>query len=201
MVSSGPIPQDLLELGRVAGAYGVHGWIRVHAHTEGSTTLLSTKAWWFKSPASVSAGAGEFRCLPILRVREHGTGLVACVESIEDRTEALALKGHTIWVSRSEFPPADADEIYWADLVGCQLHGETQAGESVLLGEVTHVSDNGAHALLHVCRMLTLIDGSLAPELDAKGRRRVSLVPFVAAHVHTVDLDKRQLFSNWPADF
>lgn len=195
------VPQDLIELGRVAGAYGVRGWLRIHAYSADSSTLLATKQWWFKPPASVLAGAGGFRCLSIMRAREHGASLVARVQGIEDRTQALTFKGHTVWVPRSEFAPADPDEVYWADLVGCQAYGEDDAGQSVLLGEVVHVSDNGAHALLHVRRLHQQANGDLVALLDAKGRERTSLIPFVEAHVHTLDLTNRCLLSNWPADF
>ncbi|HLR12630.1 MAG TPA: ribosome maturation factor RimM, partial [Burkholderiaceae bacterium] len=105
------------------------------------------------------------------------------------------------WVPRSEFAPAATDEYYWTDLVGCQLFGEDDSGQSVLLGEVIHVSDNGAHALLHVQRLLSQPDGSQTPQRNARGRPRIDLIPFVGAHVHTVDLAARQLLSNWPSSF
>ena len=56
---------------------------------------------------------------------------------------------------------------------------------------------------MRCCASRQVLDeqGSPTPLLDAKGRAVETLVPFVAAHVHTVDLENRRLDSNWPADF
>lgn len=194
-------PADLVELGRVSGAYGVQGWLRIRAHASHSATLLNTKQWWLQSPATAIADAGDFYCLDIIRVRVQGAHLVARAQGLTDRTQALALRGHTVWVPRSKFAPAEPDEYYWADLIGCLLYGENDAGQSVLLGEVTDVSDNGAHALLHVTRQNQLPDGERVTQHDARGRARIDLVPFVEAHVHTVDLAEQRLLSNWPSNF
>src|SRR5699024_8204646 len=115
----GQQPADLVGLGRIAGAYGVRGWIRIHSHAQQGNTLLSATNWWIRTPASVS-GAGVFRPLVISRARTHGKYLVARAHGIDNREDAQLLKGHTVWVSRSLFPQAEPDEYYWTDLIGCQ---------------------------------------------------------------------------------
>lgn len=116
-----------------------------------------------------------------------------------DRTQAETLKGWSVWVSRADFPEPGTDEYYWVDLVGCLLYGDDD-GQQVLIGEVTGVMDNGAHGILQVARVRPGPDGQNEFLMDAKGRQLQALVPFVAAHVHTVDLENKQLFSNWPVD-
>lgn len=202
LVSSGPAaPGDLVELGRISGAYGIHGWVRVRTHSAQDSTLLHAQHWWLKPPVPAS-GAGGFaleRQVQVAACRVHGDAIVARFTGMSDRTQAEGLKGWSVWVSRAGFAPLEPDEYYWIDLVGCRLYGDDH-GQQVLIGQVSAVTDNGAHGVLHVACAAEKPDGQLEFMLDKKGRQRETLVPFVAAHVHTVDLKNKQLFSNWPAD-
>lgn len=195
-------PGDLVELGRVTGAYGVRGWVKIQPHTAGSSALLQAREWWLRRTAAPLKAGADSPAWPIkvLKSRTQGSTIVGGLQGIADRTQAEQLRGCTVWVSRSSFPAADADEYYWVDLIGCTLHGE-QDGQSVLLGVVEDVMDNGVHGVLRVRRQSLDEQGVPVPLLDDKGRNRESLVPFVEAHVHTVDLANRRLDSNWPADF
>lgn len=200
-LSGSKAPEDLVELGRIAGAYGIQGWIRVRAYSSDSSTLLNVRHWWLKPPAPTS-GAGGFafaRQVNVTHSRIHSDAIVARFADVSDRTQAETLKGWSVWVSRADFPPPEQDEYYWVDLVGCRLYGEDD-GQNVLIGQVAGVMDNGAHGVLRVACAIETADGELEFQNDAKGRQREVLVPFVSAHVHTVDLENKQLFSNWPVN-
>lgn len=195
-------PQDLVELGRITGAYGIRGWVKIQPHTVGSSALLKTRTWWLRRPVA-PAHQGDLTPawrVEVLKSRTQGSTIVGSLRDIADRTQAEKLRGCTVWASRSAFPATEDDEYYWVDLIGCVIHGE-QDGASVLLGVVEDVMDNGVHAVLRVKRQVLDEQGEPQALLDAKGKQLESLVPFVAAHVHTVDLDKRRLDSNWPVDF
>lgn len=196
------IPQDLVELGRVSAAYGVRGWIKIQPHAAGSAALLKSRTWWLRRPVAPiqSGAAGPAWSVQVSKSRTQGSTIVAGLQGIADRDEAEQLRGCTVWVSRALFPPIEDGEYYWVDLVGCRIYGDKD-GHSVLLGVVDNVMDNGAHAVLRVKRLSENEQGELEPLLDNKGRALETLVPFVAAHVHTVDLDNRRLDSNWPVDF
>ncbi|MCC2595326.1 ribosome maturation factor RimM [Pusillimonas sp. MFBS29] len=194
-------PADLVELGRIVSAYGVRGWIKVQPHASNSQVLLAAKTWWLKAPAP-KEGLGALPLAAAAQVvasRPHGSTVVAQLESVTDRDVAEAMKGHTVWVPRTDFPPADDDEYYWVDLIGCRLFGERD-GASRLIGQVVDVLDNGAHAVLKVARAELSAEDELVFLQTAKGKPLEVLVPFVAAHVHTVDLDARRLDSNWPVE-
>lgn len=194
-------PADLVELGRIVSAYGVRGWVKVQPYSADGEVLLAAKTWWLKAPlpagrqgAFSSAVAAE-----VLASRPQGATIVAQLDCVPHREAAEALKGHTVWVPRADFPPSDDDEYYWVDLVGCQFFGEHE-GRSVLIGIVAEVMDNGAHAVLRVGRAVQGAQGELIPLLNARGKPVEVLVPFVRAHVHTVDIAHKRLESNWPAE-
>src|SRR5690606_14660750 len=133
--------------------------------------------------AGATAPAKLFR---VLKSRTQGSTIVGSLQGIEDRDQAESLRGSTVWVSRAAFPATQEDEYYWVDLLGCAVYGEHD-GQSVLLGVVENVTDNGVHAILSVARQILNDAGEVTPVLDAKGRAVETLIPFVAAHVHTVD--------------
>lgn len=211
-------PADLVELGRIAGAYGVKGWVKIQPHSADADVLLAIAAgssatsslastWWLVRPAppgaSAAASGKSLPALPyvIKAARPHGSHIVAQLEAVADRDQAEALKGMAVCAPRSAFPAPGEDEYYWVDLIGCAVHGDNN-GAPALLGVVDEVVDNGAHAILKVRRQHLPPQGA-QPEalLDAKGRPLEVLVPFVQAHVRAVDLAGRRIDTDWPLDF
>lgn len=200
------VPGDLVELGRVTDAYGLQGWVKIQPYSADSSALLHARQWWLRrshTPLQHAGRKGDLEVpwpVKVLKSRTQGSSIVGSLQGVVDRTEAERLRGCTVWVSRAAFPALEDDEYYWVDLIGCMVYGE-QDGSSVLLGIVDSVMDNGAHAVLRVKRQVADEQGNLVPLLDDKGRSIEVLIPFVAAHVHTVDCAGRRLESNWPADF
>jgi len=198
------VPGDLVELGRIVSAYGVRGWIKIQPFSPEADVLREARQWWLSRPVPVG-GQGVSSSVPysvkVERVRSQGSDLVAHLVDLDDRDQAEALKGHMISVSRALFPAADDDEVYWVDLIGCQVFGVDEEGASVLIGEVSEVMDNGAHGVLKVSVLRADDAGVLLPVLDVKGRPTDTLIPYVAAHIQSVDLSARRIVSDWPADF
>lgn len=202
--STSVVPDDLVELGRVVSAYGIRGWIKIQPFSAQADVLRGTKMWWMTRPSPV-VGKGALSCAPqalkIVQVRSQGADLVAQLHGVTDRDDAEAMKGATLSVSRRNFPSLDSDEVYWIDLIGCQVFGVDADGAQVLLGEVAEVVDNGAHGVLRVARLTQELSGTVVPVLDGKGRSQELLVPYVAAHIESVDLQARRIISDWPLDF
>ena len=203
----------LIELGRIASAYGIKGWVKIQPHSAQSEVLLSVRQWWLsKAATGASASASGFvtsagvapqaEAIDVLAARPQGSALVAQLRGVADRNQAEALRGRTVFVPRDAFPKPEDGEYYWVDLLGCLVYGD-QDGQSALLGRVSDVTDNGVHAILKVERLVSGTDAAaeLAPVLDAKGRSVESLVPFVDAHLLSVDIAARRIDTNWPIDF
>jgi 16S rRNA processing protein RimM len=197
-------PDDLVEVGRVAMAHGVRGWLKVQPYSPQAEALLNAPVWWLRVPDSVSEPGASSR-LRGMRVqacrRQSGQFLAVQLAGVDDRDAAESLRACTVWVPRAAFPAAEEDEYYWVDLIGCDFYGQAGSGEPVLLGRVGQVLDNGAHAVLQVDCGACDDAGVFQARLDAKGRPVQTLVPFVAAHVHRVDLPNRRIDGDWPADF
>jgi 16S rRNA processing protein RimM len=204
-------PADLIELGRIAAAYGVKGWVKIQPHSADADVLrsvisdssASSPVWWLMRPVAPATPDKTPAAQPyqVKAARAHGAHIVAQLAGIDDRDQADALRGMSVCMPRQAFPPPDEDEYYWVDLIGCTVWGQ-ENGEPALLGVVDEVLDNGAHALLRVLRQRQ-VAGQSTPEpiLDAKGRPEEVLVPFVQAHVQAVDLAQRRIDSDWPLDF
>ncbi len=172
-------PTDAVEVGRVIGAWGIKGWIKVQPFATDPQALFSTKRWYLRPPEGPAGAAPP----PLLRVtdsRQQGDLVVAGAQEVPDRNAAESLKGARVFVARSSFPTAGADEYYWVDLIGCAVVNRDGAA----LGSVADLIDTGAHSVLRV--------------LLGDDER---LIPFVAAYVDDVDLKARTITVDWGLDF
>jgi 16S rRNA processing protein RimM len=123
-------------MGRVAGSYGVRGWIKVAPGGGGvAETLLGAREWWI----------GE-RPFVVAEARSHSGTVIAQLAGVESREAALALKGAEVAVRREALPPAAEGHYYLADLVGLEVLNEQ--GER--LGAVRQWISNGAQDVMEV---------------------------------------------------
>lgn len=192
-------PSDLVELGRVLGAYGVRGWVKIEPYSAESDVLLGSDSWWLRRRQGKPSAHAPEQLVRVQNARNHSGNIVAQLDGVLTREEAAQLRGATVLVARAAFPQLPPNEYYWVDLIGCLVYGvEDSAANTtpVVLGRVAQVTDNGAHAVLHVHRL----DHTQQPVLDAKGRPAELLVPFVEAHVHNVDLTARRIHTDWPVE-
>ncbi|AVP57170.1 ribosome maturation factor RimM [Pulveribacter suum] len=179
------LPPDAVEVGRIADAWGVKGWLKVLPFSSDAEGLLSARSW-FLQPAErggKNTFAGTVQ-LDIRQARIHSGAVVAWVRGVDDRDVAEGLRGARIFVPRSGFPAAAEDEYYWVDLIGLEVVNR----EGVALGTVRDLLPTGPQT--------TLV---LAYEQDGKPQER--LVPFVSAFVDQVDLAGRRITVDWQPDF
>jgi 16S rRNA processing protein RimM len=122
-------------MGRVAGAYGVRGWIKVVPGGGVGAALEQQKQWWI----------GE-RCYAVAEARMHSGTLIARLAGVDSREQAQALKGAEVSVARAELPEPGAGHYYLADLVGLEVLNEQ--GER--LGVVKRWLTNGAQDVMEL---------------------------------------------------
>lgn len=170
---AGSSDEDLIGMGYVSGAFGVHGWIKVHADTEYADSLFDYPIWWL-------GRNGVWTAYALKEGAVHTKALAAKLEGVEGRDAAFALRGSTIAVPRAELPLAAENEYYWNDLIGLSV--QNTAGEP--LGRVTKLLETGANDVLVV-------------EDGAQQR----LLPFVGAVVLNVDLAQGIIEVDWGLDY
>jgi 16S rRNA processing protein RimM len=183
-LESAELPADAVEVGRIADAWGVKGWFKVLAYSAEPEALFSSKRW-FLLPAEKGARLFEGCAkLAIKEAKTHSGSVVASAHDIDDRNAAEALRGARVFVARSSFPSASADEFYWVDLIGLEV--VNREGEP--LGTVRELLSTGPQTVL-----------VLAYQEDGTPKER--MIPFVSAYVDGVDLQARRITVDWHLDY
>jgi 16S rRNA processing protein RimM len=131
------VSSDLIQVGRVAGAFGVRGEIRITSFTAEPLALLD-----YKELKREDGGVA----LTLTSGRAAKGSVVVRVREVETREQAEALRGLKLYISRDVLPEPDEDEFYVMDLVGLSV--VDTAGEP--LGRVKAVQDFGAGDLLEI---------------------------------------------------
>jgi 16S rRNA processing protein RimM len=168
--------EALVVLGKVVDAYGLRGWVRIHAFGDDPLEWRRMPVWWLRD-----AHAGDWQPYELIHCRVQGDDLVASLGGVADRTTAEELKGFLLGAPRAALPATAEGEYYWADLIGLEVINA--AGEA--LGHVDGLIETGAGAVMRV--------------LAGDGRER--LLPFVAAVVGVVDHDAGCIRVEWGSDW
>lgn len=205
-------PADAVPVGRIEGAYGVRGALRIEPfNVPHESVLLKVRRWYLKPSPSHRLAANVAhardaiaRKLPASRGSPSLSdpprpdfALPAMVEVLRCRVHGMNLIANLRGIEIRELAQA---------LRGCEIlvsradfppaaEGEyywtdligcaVSTIEGVPLGVVTAVDDHGAHPLLRL-------------QAD-DGRER--LIPFVEAHVPEVDVAARRIVVDWDPDF
>lgn len=161
---------DLIEVGVIAGAYGVRGEVRVKSYCAVPEDIENYTPLW------TAERAREVK-LAILRPIKNG--FAARIPEVANKEEADALRGTMLFAQRDHLPSLPDDEFYYADLIGLAVYDTG----GVLLGTVKNVANNGADDLL---------------ELQLAGSSATTFLPFTKAAVPTVDLTARRIVADPP---
>lgn len=165
--------ENYVIVGRVAGVFGVRGWLKIESYTEPRMNIFDYRPWRLSEPAG-PLDIGE------IQGKRQGKGLIAQLNGIDDRDVTEAWVGSQISVKRSQLPESAEGEFYWVDLVGLEV--VTRQGKK--LGRVDYLMATGANDVLVV----------------AGDRQR--LIPFVNNQViKVVDLKNGVITVDWDPEF
>lgn len=171
-------------IGRVAGVYGVKGWVKIRSYTSPMDNFLNYPRCQLRSDNGQSARAAVVR-----EGRLHGNGLVAHFAGVDDRDRAAELVGLDVVVDASTLPALDDDEFYWHQLEGLKAFVAGADGDR-LLGVVDHLMETGSADVL----VIVPVEGSI----DDRER----LIPFqFDVVVKKVDLAAGYLLVDWDPEF
>ncbi len=164
------MPEERLLLGEIVAAHGIKGLVKIRSYTETPADILAY--------GRLRDGAGA-----IVEISLRGPtkgGVLAAVPGVNDRSGAETLKGTKLFVARSRLPelPAEADEYYYADLIGLAV----ELADGTAFGEVKAMHNFGAGDILE-----------LKPNGSDQGGQDTIMVPFNRQSVPDIDIANRRL--------
>ena len=120
----------MIEFGRVAGAYGVRGWVKVVV--DEPEVLAAQPSWWLDGTKYA-----------VEETRIHSGKLLAKLAGVDSPEQARRCKGKAVVIPR---PVAGEGSYYWADLVGLEVVN----AQGLVLGVVKGLFSNGAHDVMEL---------------------------------------------------
>jgi 16S rRNA processing protein RimM len=154
----------------------VRGALKVHSYANPPQSLLQYRSWRLRL-----AGGSEDGDQVVQVVQSHwdGHAMRVQLEGIGDRDAAERLKDCDILVERDRMPAVGPGEYYREDLQGFTVRNL----EGVVFGTLQHFLDAPAGALM-------VVSGS-----------KERWLPATAPFLKRVDLERREIEMDWPADF
>jgi len=159
-------------MGRIFGAHGIQGWVKLRTFTEDPAGLDEYAEWLVKHPEG-----WRYMALEEFAVRPNGTA--AKLQGCEDRTAAERLRGADVAIPREALGEADEGKHYEVDLVGLEVVDEAGAP----LGKVESFFETGDSSVMVV----------------RGGRER--MIPFVPDYVKAVDREAGRVTVAWKPEY
>jgi 16S rRNA processing protein RimM len=171
-ISSRRQKSDRIQIGRIIGAHGVRGEIRIAPTTDYPERFFGMKTLRAELPDNPGTPFKPPILLEVTGMRTHeGKGqILAAVNGINDRDSADSLKGYVITVAPEERVELEEGE-YWIDsLIGLDVVDDN-SGEA--LGKIEDVMSTGSNDVYQV----RTVDG------------KTKLIPAIGDVVRSISLD------------
>tara|TARA_B100001245_G_C22782293_1_gene377687 strand:+ start:291 stop:791 length:501 start_codon:yes stop_codon:yes gene_type:complete len=159
--------QEPVVVGRIVGAWGVHGEVKVEPFTD--------------FPSRFNKGSILFlheRPLRVSASRKRKNGFVLKLESVDDRSDAEALRGSEMTVPVTDLEDLPVGTFYYFQIIGLEVWTE----ESELLGTVREIITTGANDAYVV----------------SDGNNKPVLVPAIGGVVQEVDVSNGKMVVKLP---
>ena len=151
---------DRVIVGAIAGAFGVHGEVRLKSYCADPQDIAAYTPLYTDSGRSFAQ---------VVLTGQTNNALIARISGIVTKEDADALRNTQLYADRAVMPSLPDDEYYYTDLIGLTVRDTG----GTTLGTVRNVMDHGAGDLL---------------EVAVAGQSETVLLPFTRAAVPTVDL-------------
>ena len=165
---------DFIVIGKLVGVDGIKGWFKILSFTRPRENIFTYSPWLIKQN-------GDWQGMQLSEGKPHGKGLIASIEEITDRNEAMAFVGSEIAIKRNQLAETKEGEYYWHDLLNLQVIN----GQNEILGVVTELLETGANDVLVV-------------EVD----KQRHLIPYVKdVYIKDIDLEQGIMQVDWQSDY
>lgn len=172
-------------IGRIAGVYGVKGWVKIQSFTSPMDNFLRYRQCELRAD-----GAKEGQGITFDEGRLHGNGLVAHIRGVDDRDQAAGYVGREVTIAADTLPALPDDEFYWHQLEGLRVSIVDGEGTRHFIGVVDHLMETGSADVLVIA--------PAAGSIDTRER----LIPFQLGQVvKSVDLSAGEMLVDWDPEF
>jgi 16S rRNA processing protein RimM len=163
------IPSHYIVVGKVGSTYGIKGWLKILSFTDSVANIVNYNPWYLGDDLN------GWTPVKVIDSREHGKGMIVLLEGLHNPEEARLVTGKTIAIQRSQLPPLEKHEYYWADLKGLTVIN--QAGD--VLGKVIYLIETGSNDVIVV-----------------KGEKEHA-IPYLPTVIKEIDLTTKTIHVNW----
>jgi 16S rRNA processing protein RimM len=168
-------PDELILIGRILGAHGLNGAVKVHPYAESIACFTSPQG------LTMVDTAGHGVPCEVLWARPQKKGICLALKDVTTRHQAEALVGCELMIPRSSLPPLEEDTHYWIDLIGMSVF----TTDRECLGRITDVIATGANDVYvvatpegyPVAEILLPAIASVILEVDVAGGKMVVELP------------------------
>jgi 16S rRNA processing protein RimM len=125
----------MLRVGRITGAHGLKGALRLRPDNPDSDSLEQVARVFLESAGQ----AREFRLTGLTRL--NATTRRITLEGVADVNAAEALKGAVVMLAAEDVPAAKPGEFYYYEAIGCEVF----LTDGSRLGTIEEIFSTGAH--------------------------------------------------------
>ncbi len=164
---------DLFRIGQITSAHGIRGDLKVFPVTSDPDRFLDMDHVLVAREGE-EAHTKEYG---ITKASHFKNLILLHLEGVEDRNQAEAMAGLSLWVRREDALPLEEDEYYFKDLLDCEVVDE----EGVRVGTVSDVMETGANDVLVV--------------EDTEGKEL--LLPIIEDCILEIDVEEKKIVMRW----
>ncbi len=104
-----------LTIGKIVGAHGVKGNIKVHSYAESLSVFEPGRS------ILVINAKGIEKTFEINWAKPHSRGVLLSLRGIDSRKSAEALIGSELFITRDSLPELEDGVYYWSDIIGLSV--------------------------------------------------------------------------------
>jgi 16S rRNA processing protein RimM len=161
---------ELIQLGKIVGAHGIRGALRVYSYAESVENLVSQPQIILRDPEGLEVVYDLMDCRPYKKIVRMS------LKNVDTRNQAEALVGCGVFIPKKALPPLEEDTFYWHDLIGMAV--VSREGEA--LGHISEIMATGANDVY----VIRTTDGGTAKEI---------LVPAIGSVVLDIDVRRKRM--------
>ena len=155
---------SLLDIGKIIGAHGLNGELKIFPITRDASNFHSLK--------HVIINNTQYN---IQSVRFINSLIAIKLENVNDRTNAESFIGEFISIRREEAAPLEKDSYYMSDIIGCDVFED-----DLLIGIISDIIETGSNDVY-------VIDG-----MNGKYKQQI-LLPAIKTAVLNIDISKKRI--------